>query len=401
VRILLIAVQYPPSTETGAKRPWLLAKEFRKRGHDVDVLCQQERIATGTSSELVTEQGSFGERVIRVRPMNTPGLKDEAFRSFWSMRSTILSDQKLRDCAAAILTGPPFFHFLLVPLLNRLRVPAILDYRDGWAADPYPFRSVKDAIFRSLGKLVEPALFRRASAAVFISESLRGDHLYAIRSPDGKKAFVIPNGVDIEEFESARRRDLRAELGFPADVRLFLYAGSLTGDVGAESFVRNLNAILRKSPPVLRLARFVFIGPSTAYSQYFDGELLDSSIRFLPLVPLTEAYAAMKGADVLLSLGGNQAQRLNRKIFEYAAAARPILHVGSPNGETANVVRRRQLGVVVPPDDCQALETGLQALMADPELNRDMGSVGQSFPFSTEAGASSYLTVIESLATRG
>lgn len=396
MRILIVAVQYPPSPETGAKRPWLLAKEFCRLGHDVTVLSRQERAVGDSPRKFSAETGAFGERVLRVAECAFAGVKDASFRTFWAMRSIIPKICMRQKFDAAILTGPPFFHFLLLVRLRQLGVATILDYRDGWATDPYPFRSLKDRALRWFGKLVEPLLYRRASAAVFISESLLSDHLSLVRLRDSKKAFVVPNGVDVEEFERAPAVDLKSSLAFPADVRLFLYLGTLSPDIGADSFARNLNEILRDGNQDPYLARFVFVGHTTDYARYFDSEVLSKYIRFLPPVPLATAYGYMKGANFLLSLAGSEAQRLNRKIFEYAATSKPVLHVGNPNGETARIVRQFNLGVIVPPNDRVPLEVGLREVILDrrERIGEELVTK-ERLPFTTRQGAERYVEIMQ------
>lgn len=403
MKILIIALQYPPSTETGAHRPWLLAKEFQRLGHRVTILSQKDRSDTERAGAFNLLRGASGETIVRVEPSAIPGIKDDSFQCFWRMKAVIRRSRFLRRHDVAILTGPPFFHFFLVRALRKLGLPVILDYRDGWSGDPYPFRSLKDWLFRLLGRFVEPVLFRRASAAVFISESLRADYRSILHIRDDKKAFVVPNSVDIEDFNSIPARDLKTDLGLPDDVRLFVYVGSLSPDIGGDTFAHNLNIILRKNLPYLQSGRFVFIGRSTDYSEYFDRDILDRFIIFLPPVQLRESYASIKGADVLLSLSGSHSQRLNRKVFEYAVAARPILHIGSPEGETANVVRQGKLGVIIPAGDCQALEGGLRSVIVDAPSSKGPchGHKEQPVRFSSKHAAASYLKIIADLKSRG
>lgn len=402
MKILIIALQYPPSTETGAHRPWLLAKEFQKFGHRTTILSQNDRSDTERAGDFHLQRGASGETIVRVKPSAIPSINDGSFQCFWRMKAVIRRSRFLRGHDVVIVTGPPFFHFFLVRTLRKLGLPVILDYRDGWSEDPYPFRSLKDRLFRLLGRLAEPMLFRRASAAVFISESLRTDYRSFLHIRDDKKTFVVSNSVDIEDFNSIPARDLKTDLGLPADVRLFIYVGSLSSDIGADTFANNLNIILRKNLPDLQSRRFVFIGRSTDYSKHFDRDILDRFIIFLPPVPLRESYASIKGADVLLSLSGSHSQRLNRKIFEYAVATRPILHIGSPEGETANIVRQGKLGVIIPADDCQALERGLRSVILDAPRNVSChGHKEHPVRFSSKYAAASYLEIIADLKSRG
>jgi glycosyltransferase involved in cell wall biosynthesis len=53
---------------------------------------------------------------------------------------------------------------------------------------------------------------------------------------------------------------------------------------------------------------------------------------------------------------------LSGKVFEYLAAERPILAVVPPDGAAAELIRAANAGVVVAPDDVEAIAAALQEL---------------------------------------
>jgi len=55
---------------------------------------------------------------------------------------------------------------------------------------------------------------------------------------------------------------------------------------------------------------------------------------------------------------------LSGKVFEYLAAGRPILAVVPPDGAAAELIRETGSGVVVPPDDVEAIGAALVGLHA-------------------------------------
>jgi glycosyltransferase involved in cell wall biosynthesis len=393
MKILLIAVEYPPSEKTGAKRPWLFAKEFSKLGHEVTVLTARSSGDVQPARGL----GAFGEIVFRVDMTAGFFIRDEAVRSFLGMLRAIRNTTELRESDAVIITGPPFFCFLLVFYFRRVHVPAVLDYRDGWAGDPYPYRGVKDFVFRLAARIIEPFAVKAASSLVFISSSLKKDQVRIFGKYVDVKGVVIPNGVDLEAFDAAVPARPEFEDDEKRRPKIFLYLGSLSADIGAPPFLTNLSTILQKRTFLRENARFFFIGPSAGAEQSIEASLLNSVVFFRPAVPLFDAYALMKGSDILLSLGGNQPQRLNRKIFEYAASRRPILHVGSSLGETAMIVKTLGNGIIVDGYDQVLLEDGLKKILKLSDQNPKESAALPLPDYSTATLANAYVALLRSI----
>ena len=57
-----------------------------------------------------------------------------------------------------------------------------------------------------------------------------------------------------------------------------------------------------------------------------------------------------------------------------AAAARPVIFIGDPEGEIGGIVREHACGIVVRTGDADALVQAILRLEADPEVRRTMGA---------------------------
>jgi hypothetical protein len=66
-------------------------------------------------------------------------------------------------------------------------------------------------------------------------------------------------------------------------------------------------------------------------------------------VPYRESLSLQQSADILLLLHWNDikaAGSIPAKFFEYLRAGRPILFVGYENGDLAQIIRERDVGVI-------------------------------------------------------
>jgi len=64
---------------------------------------------------------------------------------------------------------------------------------------------------------------------------------------------------------------------------------------------------------------------------------------------------------VLLAIQPGTSVQVPRKVYDYLGARRPILAL-TPEGATADLVRRSGIGLVVPPDDVGAIQSALAAV---------------------------------------
>ena len=89
---------------------------------------------------------------------------------------------------------------------------------------------------------------------------------------------------------------------------------------------------------------------------------LEGVVEFAPRVPRAESLQAMMNAAGLLLLQPGHAIAVPAKVYEYLAAERPIFALAE--GESAMVVERSGMGVVVSSDQEDAIVDGLQQFLA-------------------------------------
>jgi glycosyltransferase involved in cell wall biosynthesis len=180
-------------------------------------------------------------------------------------------------------------------------------------------------------------------------------------------------GVDIRRFDAARfpdeqRRALRQALGIPADAEVLLFVGRIMQDKGVREL---LDAFARLKAEGSR-AHLIFAGPLDADSGAGGGiapHEIDA-IRDTHRVGYTECPESYLSIADILCLPSYR-EGFGTVVIEAAAMGVPT--VGTNIYGLSDAVEDGRTGLLVPPQDAEALRAGLALLLADAALRRSMG----------------------------
>lgn len=187
----------------------------------------------------------------------------------------------------------------------------------------------------------------------FNSDGLR--RIYSRLRIAGQKSVVAHNGFDRKAFEGEREvYSLRTRLGLPLDRKIVCYCGNTYKGRGIELLVRTAG----RMPNVL----FLVVG-GREWDNLFWREMAreagTGNFRMEGFVAQREVPAYLQASDVLVmpySSGmtiedGTEAGEFTSpiKLFEYMAAAKPIVATGVPS--VLEILRPGENSVVAPPDD--------------------------------------------------
>ena len=248
-----------------------------------------------------------------------------------------------------IATPPPSSVCLLGLLLSRsTKKPLVLDVRDDWVENQLFFD--QHHIIRVAVRKFEQLVVRGSERVVTVTQpSLEG---FRRRHPSEPacKFVLIPNGVDLEEYE------FLSNCKPDRDSRKFriISAGILApGYRDPSTFFRGVAQATRQCPSLMEDLEVLFVGDGL-HKHY--GALLEqlglSTVvhEVLPLVR-QEFIKLIASADLLLLI---QARALPTSVagtvYEYwAVGGPPVLMVGDP-GALWSVVERYRLGINVRAD---------------------------------------------------
>lgn len=249
---------------------------------------------------------------------------------------------------AVLTSGPPHSaHLVGRALQQRTGLPWIADFRDPWTDIHYNRKLPRTATARRLDAAMERSVLSRASAVTTVSPSLRTLLVSKVERPDGF-CHVIYNGFDADDFA--------AGLPGPDDEAFVLsYVGTLYEQ--PEALWQALARLRRRGEAERLRVRLVGrVPPGTPAVLAAHG--LDDIVRTVPYVTHDEAIREMASATLLLltiEAWPHEEIILPGKTFEYLAAGRPVLGLGSGRGDAARLLRETGAGAMIERDDAEGL----------------------------------------------
>jgi len=192
---------------------------------------------------------------------------------------------------------------------------------------------------------------------------------------DSHRLASLPNWVDVDSVAGADgSRRYRSELGIPQDAVIALYAGNMGVKQGLEVLAHAARA-LADHPSLW----FVFCGegPQRDTLRTLCAGL--PHVRFIGLQPAERLGELLCTADMhLLPQRANAADLvMPSKLGGMLASGRPVVCTASPDTELASVVAGR--GIVVPPEDTEALARALNELASNPRRRTELGVAARDY----------------------
>ena len=227
--------------------------------------------------------------------------------------------------------------------------------------------------------------FRYSDTIIAVSEKVKS-HLVA-QGIDEKKVRVVHNGVDLVRFQPTDAREAKIKLGsnppgiLPGglggapgpdpDAPLFGVFGRLSSEKGQRVAVEAMFLIAKEHPE----ARLALVGEG------IDREDLETTAEALGIrdnVQFTgfvqDVRELMSACDVVI-VPSSRGEGFGLVAVEAMALSRPV--VASAQGGLPEIVVPGETGLLVPPNDPQALADAVSKLLAEPDLARSMGAKGR------------------------
>lgn len=401
MKILLVAYAYgtsPIHVFTGSQRAFSFAKYLSRQGMEIVVISFRDTL--GGFRRI----GKFGERIYRaldffctverffqnLKPIsnqaNSPpeAVTINAVRHSinWHKRLFYIPDRqwlwaitaylaaiglhKREQFDVVLTTSPPeSVHWVGWLLKKSKGIPWIADMRDGWMFEPYlEIRQIK-GLRKRIELAMERFLISQADSVSTVTQPLIDDLADRLSVPRNK-AFLIPNGFDIDEWNIPGRYidEARNHLEDTKNKMLMVHMGRLSAariDRDASPFFRALHS-LKTSNPSLSNELAIFLVGTTQGSEVDIVESLDLAdvVHFHPLLPKPEAIATMKAADVLLLVTSpSQKSIATSKLFDYMAADKPVLALAQGNA-AAEIVMQTGIGLTVSPTNISEIANAIE-----------------------------------------
>jgi colanic acid biosynthesis glycosyl transferase WcaI len=379
MRILIYSYNYYPEPIGIAPLMTELAEGLVKRGHEVRV---------------VTAMPNYPERQIYQEYRGKWYLNEykngvQIQRSYvWIRPQPNLLDRVLLDASFVVTsfvpalfgwrpdvilsTSPSLPSCVPVALLGWLRAcPVILNLQDILPEAAVHVGLLKNKWLIKLFTVLEKFAYRTASKISVIADSFV-DNLRS-KGVKADKIVQIPNWVDVNFIRPLPQENNPFREAHNLNGKfVILYSGNIALTQGLESVVKAASA-LRHIPNIV----FVIVGEAKGL-QRLQQECQDcgaDNVLLLPFQPRKDLPQMLAAADVGLVVQKKNVISFNMpsKIQVLLASGAALVASVPDNGTAARAVRQSGGGVIVPPEDPQALAMAILDLYHNPEKVKTLG----------------------------
>ena len=288
-----------------------------------------------------------------------------------------------------ITTSPPHSTQLIGLALKKQfpKVKWIADMRDPWTDIYYYPKLSHTENAKQKDKTFEKNVLQQADMITTVSSDLKRMYLEKSDKINSDKIKILPNGFDETDFENTHTTS--------NEVFTIAHIGTINSNYNINGFLEAVKKLETKTQLKVK-----FIGNVDGFiKQQLTASI--SSVEFTPYVSHAEAIQLMQNSDLLLlAIPDNKDNKgiLTGKLFEYLAAQKPILCLGPPNGDAAEIIRDCGAGKTYCFDDSENIFLYLQNVYDTWTKNKSTTLVSKNYKkYSRKELAKKYSEIIESL----
>lgn len=246
---------------------------------------------------------------------------------------------------------------------------------------------------------LEKRLLQESDAIVCIAPGF-AEYLgsWGIRGP---KVHTIENWAPLAEVKPMARETAWAREQGAADRFCFMYSGTLGMKHRPELLLELAKHLQNRGD-----ARLIVIagGAGADWLAQKKHEVNSEVLKLLPFQPYERLSEVMASADVLITLLDSEAGAfaVPSKTLTYLCAGRALMVAAPAANEAARVVHRAKAGLVVSPDDPQAVIATAEQFLRDRDLVARCGQNGREYAertFAIDRIADRFLRVLDESAT--
>jgi glycosyltransferase involved in cell wall biosynthesis len=374
---LILAQYFPPDMGGASTRAFNVAKGLHKKGCTIKVVTGFPHYPHGTIPEtysgkaLKKEEIEIGESV-RVWLPSLPhnSIINRIILHFCFIFSSLFALPFIGEVDVIWAANPNLFSIYPAIMYSLFKnAPIIRNVDDLWPESFYKRGLVKSKILRNILDITAWLSYKVPVAITPISPSYK-QRIIEKYNIIKNKIHVIEVGVDIEEISLFDKID--------RDIFIVMYSGIL--GVGYD-----FNCILKAAKKLedYKSIKFVIRGIGEVEDKLrkmiseYDIKNLELDANY---VSKTKLAQILSSADLFLlpmSIRSNADEGLPTKIFEYQAFGKPIICCSQ--GQSAKYIRSTDSGLVVKPEDHQALAEAILKLYRDEKLRHRLGMNGSYY----------------------
>jgi glycosyltransferase involved in cell wall biosynthesis len=383
MRIIFLTHHFPPEVNAPASRTFEHCREWQRCGHEMTVVtCAPNhptgKVQDGYRNHLWRREVVEGIDVIRVWTFLSANRgvtrRSASFLSYFL--AAIIAIPFLPKANVVISTSPQFFCGLAGFFVARAkRAHWVLEIRDIWPESIRGVGAVSNGLAIGALEALETWAYRHADLVVPVTHSM-ARHIED-RGVLRARICLVMNGVDLARFRAPKRdQDLARSLG--------LEGKFVVGYLGTQGMAHPLETVLEAASQLQddhRIA-FLLVGDGAARESLLRqrDRLGLRNVMMLEQQPrhrMPELWSLCDAALVLLRRSPVLTTALPSKLVEAMAMSRPVI-VGA-EGEAQDLVEAAGAGLVIAPENSQALAGAVLQLADDPALGQELGRRGREW----------------------
>lgn len=248
-----------------------------------------------------------------------------------------------------ITTGPPHSLHLIGEKLNRKTgIPWLADFRDPWSKWEFLDTLSMTAWVKSQHRKLESKVLKTATLVTTISPTFQQD----LEEISGRKVVLLTNGFDTESLPNNLYEPIT-----PNDHVEIVYTGIIDSIRDPIPFLEALQEAFETSGKSVKL-RFVGKVSESVYTFIQNNTWLNQHVSMEGYVSHDKVFDYYKRANLLLLILTNTKNakgNIPGKLFEYMATGRPVIALGDPAGDSAEILQNANAGDVFNHADRQGI----------------------------------------------
>ncbi len=383
MKILFFTDNFPPEVNAPASRTFEHCRQWATKGHDITVITcapnfPQGKVFDGYKNKLWQVETISGIKVVRVWSYIAPnaGFVKRILDFVSYMVMAMIAGFFVGRPDVIIGTSPQLFTVCAAWFTGLWRrVPYVFELRDLWPESIKAVGAMRQSYAIIVLEKLEMFLYRRAAIIVAVTNAFKKN--LVSRGIDGKKIFVVTNGVDLARFQPGPKdASLTAQLG--------LEGCFVAGYVGTHGLAHSLETLvdaaelLERDHAALNV-RIIFIGNGAAKPglvTYVETRRL-GNVMLLDSVSKDQipGYWSLLDCSVIhLRNTPLFSTVIPSKMFESFGCGIPVL-LGVV-GEAAEILEASGAGLTFEPENAEQLAQSLVKLATDKAKLKSLSSNG-------------------------
>lgn len=222
---------------------------------------------------------------------------------------------------------------------------------------------------------IERVNFRFADRFVAVTPGI-SEYIHRQYAVPKDRITYVPNGANVDLFSPQEREDCKEKLGLEANTSYVCFVGNLAPWQGVKYLLESAPAVLSTVPDT----ELLIVGDGIQRDELEEtaAELgLEDDVIFTGNVPYETVPLYMNASDVCIAyLIPFESGYSPLKLHEYMACGQPVVASDTRGFE---ILKESDAGVLVSPEDSDALASALTELLRDGAARETMGENGRTY----------------------